>query len=115
MTHREQTQFIKEVSMIKTLVILSAIAFSSAYSADAFDVAAYYTKNCVLCHGKNGQGNAGMKSPKLAGQLSVYVVKALKDYKDNKRTNAPLMKPIVAALDDTKINALATYIEKQLK
>ncbi len=101
--------------MIKTLVVLSAIVFSSAFAADAFKANEYYAKNCVLCHGKNGQGNAGMKSPKLAGQLSVYVIKALKDYKDNKRTNAPLMKPIVAALDDPKISALATYIEKELK
>lgn len=47
-------------------------------------------RNCALCHGIYGQGAAGQLSPRLAGLPQVYLEKATKEFRENKRIN-PLM------------------------
>ena len=68
------------------------------------------TLPCGACHGVGlkGGGNAG---PPLAGRSATYMVRQLMDMKAGVRagTNAGLMKPVVANLDDDDIIGLAAY------
>ena len=67
---------------------------------------------CIACHGPTGAGNPAAKFPKLGSQHATYVVKALNDFKDAKRTNDPskMMQDIAAKMTDAEIKAVAEYI-----
>lgn len=67
---------------------------------------------CASCHGPNGVGNGPGAIPHLAGQKTVYVTKALKDFRSGARANDrnEMMRSIAARLSDKEINAVATYI-----
>lgn len=62
---------------------------------------------CMSCHGVQGISSVPAY-PNLAGQKDAYLVKALKEYKDGKRSS-PIMKAMVASLSDTDIQNLAAY------
>jgi len=96
-------------NMIGKLLILSAVSLSSV-AVMAGDAAAGKTVSarCVACHGVNGEGNAAMVAPKLAGQLEVYIAASLKHFKSGARTN-PLMSPMAAPLTDDEIANVAAY------
>jgi cytochrome c553 len=66
---------------------------------------------CRGCHGSPGYRNAFPKVysvPKLGGQQSAYLVKALQDYRSGARKHAT-MRGIAAPLSDQEIAALAAY------
>ncbi len=48
-------------------------------------------KNCAICHGQYGQGTPGRLSPRLAGLPEDYLVKAITEYKLDKRKNPTMM------------------------
>ena len=65
---------------------------------------------CALCH---GAGLKGMDpAPVIAGAHPIYLVRELYDFKTGARNgpDAQLMKPIVSALSDKDIIALAAYL-----
>ena len=67
---------------------------------------------CAGCHGEKGAGKAASEGlpaiPKLAGQIPGYFVKAMQDYKSDKRVD-PLMNAISKGLTDADIANLAAY------
>ena len=67
---------------------------------------------CAGCHGLNGEGKVmpdGQPAiPQLAGQIPGYFVKAVNDYKTDKRVD-PIMNAISKGLTDVDIANLATY------
>jgi cytochrome c553 len=67
---------------------------------------------CSGCHGLNGEGKVmpdGQPAiPLLAGQIPGYFVKAVNDYKTDKRVD-PIMNAISKGLTDVDIANLATY------
>jgi DmsE family decaheme c-type cytochrome len=62
---------------------------------------------CAGCHGPQGV-SANPAFPSLAGQDARYLADTLRSYKDGSRDN-PIMKGMVAALDETAINNIAGY------
>ncbi|MCZ6731518.1 MAG: c-type cytochrome [Gammaproteobacteria bacterium] len=73
---------------------------------------------CSSCHGPQGQGNAAMYAPKLAGQGDWYLKRQLKSYKQGARGTheqdvfGKMMAPMAATLaDDTAINNVVAYIK----
>jgi len=78
-------------------------------AAVAGDAAAGKAKSevCVGCHGMNGYSNNPM-NPNLAGQKKDYLIKAMKDYKGNKRQD-PMMSSLMAGLTDADIENLAEF------
>lgn len=65
------------------------------------------TRNCNICHGRGFEGNNNV--PRIANQREDYLLKALKDYRDNKRVgygNAQ-MPETVHGLDDAQLGDLA--------
>lgn len=63
---------------------------------------------CAACHGADGNTPIDANTPKLAGQYPDYLLKALKDYKSGKRSNA-IMAAQVKDLSEADMANLAVY------
>src|SRR5262252_6107581 len=63
---------------------------------------------CAGCHGPEGV-SANPAWPSLAGQDARYLADATKAYKDGGSRGDPMMKGMVAALDERTINDIAAY------
>jgi len=63
---------------------------------------------CAACHGKDGNTPVDPSYPKLAGQHSDFLIRALSDYKSGARKNA-IMAGQVQALSKADIENLAAY------
>ena len=66
---------------------------------------------CMSCHGSLGEGSAA--GPRLAGQNVMYIRNQFKAFASGKRQTprSVLMQPVVAALTDEDIEAIAHYYE----
>lgn len=67
---------------------------------------------CAGCHGDKGVSPTPL-FPSLAGQLATYTYKQLKDYKDGKRADNPMMSGLAKPLDDQKMADLAAFYAAQ--
>ena len=72
---------------------------------------------CAACHGSNGEGNAMLNAPKLAGQEAWYLERQLKNFKRGLRGTNPddvygmQMAPMAATLvDEAAIDNVVAYI-----
>ena len=89
--------------------LLALLSVSPAVSAA--DRAAGQAKAdavCAACHGKDGNTPVDPSYPKLAGQYSDFLVRALSDYKSGARKNA-IMAGQVQALSKADIENLAAF------
>ena len=91
-------------------VLLGVFAGGTSYAADP-EAGKEKSRTCAACHGPDGNSATG-DFPRLAGQHSDYLVKALKDYKSGKRKNA-IMAPQVANLTQRDFDDLAAYYSHQ--
>jgi len=66
---------------------------------------------CAACHGPDGNSVAP-DFPRIAGQHSDYLARALMDYKSGARKNA-VMAPMVEKLTKRDIEDLAAYFSQQ--
>ncbi|MCU7802250.1 MAG: cytochrome c4 [Candidatus Thiodiazotropha sp. (ex Lucinoma kastoroae)] len=68
---------------------------------------------CMACHGPSGAGNPQANFPAIGGQHAPYVEKALKDFRDAKRTNdsSNMMQGVVNRMTDQEIAAVAQYVQ----
>ncbi len=62
---------------------------------------------CQTCHGLDGLSKMP-EAPNLAGQVEIYLVKALREYRDGTRQNA-VMNVVAKELGDADIDNLAAY------
>ena len=67
--------------------------------------------SCVACHGVNGN-SVNPVWPTLAGQHQQYIVKQLKAFKNDERTD-PLMTPMAKGLSDADMEDLGAYFAAQ--
>jgi len=96
--------------MLKLLMSATFIcAISMAASVQAGDAEAGKQKSeaCTGCHGMGGKSNNPMY-PSLKGQQKMYLIKALKAYRDGKRDD-PMMSSFAKSLSDADIEDLASY------
>ena len=91
-------------------VLLAIFVSTASYAADP-EAGKEKSRTCAACHGPDGNSATG-DFPRLAGQHSDYLVKALKDYKSGKRKNA-IMAPQVANLTQRDFDDLAAYYSHQ--
>jgi cytochrome c553 len=71
---------------------------------------ALYEKDCLICHGPNGQGNRDEFFPALAGQHYKYLLRQATEMRDGKRRNAkPEMLKIIKGYDDRQLVAVSAY------
>jgi cytochrome c553 len=97
-----------KLALTATVLVLGC---SAAYAGGNPDAGKEKSRPCAACHGADGN-SATPDFPKLAGQHSDYLVKALKDYKSGKRKN-PIMGPQAAPLSLRDMEDLAAYFEHQ--
>jgi cytochrome c553 len=68
---------------------------------------------CTGCHAPSGMGNNPASYPVIAGQYSDYIIKQLKDFQNNRRTNdgdGQIMRAVAAPMSDLEIRAVANYL-----
>ena len=96
--------------LISTILACGLIVGTNAHAADA---AAGKKKSeaCVGCHGMGGKSNNPMY-PSLKGQQQMYLVKAIKAYRDGKRED-PMMSNFAKTLSDADIDDLAAYYSSE--
>lgn len=93
------------------LTLLISLLLSTQLKAQDATKGAELYKQCITCHGNNGEGNAAQKAPRLAGQHDWYVEKQLNDMKAKVRKN-PIMDPFLAKLSEQDIKDLAAFVSK---
>lgn len=72
-----------------------------------------YEKDCQICHGKNGEGDAGKFYPVLAGQHYKFLLREARDIKNKTRRNAnPRMVKVVQKYNDADLEAVSDYISR---
>lgn len=77
------------------------------------------SETCVACHGNQGQGNAALGAPRLAGQQPDYLLRQLQAFKLGQRGYDPAdghgaqMRAVVAGLDDAELKSLAQHFSQQ--
>lgn len=69
---------------------------------------------CAYCHGNTGKGldPSTAMYPVIGGQHKAYLLKQLKDFREDDRVNSPnaIMNRILRSLNDSELDALAAYI-----
>jgi len=68
---------------------------------------------CTGCHAPSGMGNDPAAYPVIAGQHTDYIVKQLKNFQNNLRTNdgeGRLMRGVASPMSDLEIRAVANYL-----
>lgn len=92
--------------LLSSVMLATGLMLVNAHAGDA---AAGKGKSaaCAACHGVNGKSSMPT-NPHLAGQQEMYLVKAIKDYRDGKRKD-PMMSTMAANLSDADIADLAAF------
>lgn len=68
---------------------------------------------CTGCHAPSGNGNGPAAYPAIAGQHYDYLVKQLKAFQNNLRTNdgeGKIMRAVASPMSDLEIRAVANYL-----
>jgi cytochrome c553 len=92
--------------LLVSTIIACGIFMVSNVQADA-DAGKKKSEACVGCHGMNGKSTNPMY-PSLKGQQKMYLIKALKAYRDGGRED-PMMSSFAKSLSDGDIEDLAAY------
>ena len=95
-----------------TVVLSLALAQPAAAGGKAEAGKAKAAQTCAACHGADGAKPSGPDQPILAGQYYDYLVRALSDYKNGRRTN-PIMKGFAGQLSKQDIEDLAAWFSSQ--
>jgi len=100
---------------MKTLVLAvlgALVAFNVQASGNAEKGKQKAAQVCAACHGAEGNKPSAPDQPVLAGQYYDYLVRALGDYKNGRRTN-PIMKGFAGQLSNQDIEDLAAWFSGQ--
>lgn len=72
---------------------------------------------CVVCHGKKGQGNATLNAPAIAGQNAAYLERQLHNFRNRRRgahkPDAPgvqMQAAATALADDAAVAKIASHV-----
>ena len=72
-----------------------------------------YKRDCVQCHGEQGEGNAEKFYPVLAGQHYEYMLRQIRDIAALRRRNAnPDMVKVVKDYKDEQLQAVVDYMSR---
>jgi len=72
-----------------------------------------YLRDCLICHGENGEGSAEKFYPLIAGQNYKYMLREVGFIRDGKRGNAnPEMIKVIKPYSDADLAAVTDYISE---
>ena len=89
------------------LALLACLAAAPAVAGDAAAGRARASAQCAVCHGADGMSQHP-EAPNLAGQVEMYLAKALGEFRDGTRKNE-MMSVIAKDLTDDDIANLAAF------
>lgn len=95
---------------MKYLISIIFLSLSTGVIAQDATKGQELYKQCILCHGANGEGNVAQKAPKLSGQFAWYIEKQILDIKEGKLRKNDVMMPFVSKLSAQDMKDLAAYI-----
>jgi cytochrome c553 len=101
-------------SALATSVLVAAIAHADDAKLEIAVQRAVHV--CAACHGEGGRNPNGA-NPSLAGQMPLYVIAQLKDFRSQTRAESDVqayMWGVSALLDDAMIEGLAEYFASQM-
>ncbi|MDP3267528.1 MAG: c-type cytochrome [Legionella sp.] len=98
---------------MKKLVLTIILVFPLALCAEEAPIPAEQNKTlvCAACHGAQGN-SANPQWPNIAGQHAKYLLKQLKDIKEDKVRHVPTMLAVVANLTEKDMSDLSEYYAK---
>jgi cytochrome c553 len=108
---RAELRTVAAIARVLTLAALTIVCSAQVMADDKAVEGSAIIGNCQGCHGIPGYRNAFpvvYSVPKLGGQESAYLVKALQDYRSGVRKHAT-MRSIAASLSNQQIEAIAAY------
>lgn len=72
-----------------------------------------FERDCQVCHGAHGEGDAQKFFPVLAGQHYKYMLRQATDIRDGRRRNAnPDMVKVIKTYTDKEIDAIVDYMSR---
>ncbi|WGD30348.1 cytochrome c [Ancylobacter sp. WKF20] len=89
------------------LLASTALATTPAHAQDAKAGRAKASAQCAVCHGANGLSQHP-EAPNLAGQVEMYLMKSLEDFRAGRRSNE-MMTVVSKDLTDADIANLAAW------
>jgi len=89
------------------LIAASMLLCAPAMAGDAAAGRAKASGQCAVCHGTNGMSQHP-EAPNLAGQVEMYLAKALGDFRSGTRSNE-MMTIVSKDLSDADIENLAAW------
>jgi cytochrome c553 len=95
----------------KGLWIIAGFFATHALAGDFSQAQKIVSTTCAACHNPDGNSTAP-ENPKLAGQVSEYIERQLKNFKAGVRVN-PVMQGMAASLSDEDIKQLAGFFSEQ--
>ncbi len=101
---------------IATKIALAALIASGATGpvlAGGADL--YVEKNCIACHGVNGNKPVMNAYPRIGGQSEMYLLAQMKDIKTGARNNSHTlaMKNVMGNISDSEMATIAGWLSKQ--
>jgi cytochrome c oxidase subunit 2 len=94
---------------VRSTLFLAALVVSGSARAADYDY-------CTVCHGSDGNGNAAIRAPKIAGIEPWYLKRQFQHFRAGLRgshdqdTTGMEMRPVAEPMDDATIEAVAVYI-----
>jgi len=102
------------VEFILTLPEVTSVSKAEGNASRGQEI---YVQQCASCHGSQGEGQPGLKAPRLAGLESWYQLQQLQNFRNGIRGTAAAdtagqqMKPFADALvDDAALQDVISYI-----
>ena len=105
------SQMIKKALLTLVLLLLS-VTTTWASQSD-------YESKCLACHGENGEGNAVLKSPSIAGLSESYLMRQLTHFRDSVRgthkkdSSGQLMASTSSSLTNSQIQSISQYLSNK--
>ncbi|WP_420475723.1 c-type cytochrome [Noviherbaspirillum sp. ST9] len=96
----------------RSAVILFALAASLPAAAADADIAKRVAP-CMTCHGKEGRATNDGYYPRIAGKPAGYLFNQLRNFRDGRREQYPLMTYLVQHLSDDYLKEMAEYFASQ--
>ncbi len=96
-----------------SLAVITALGIHNLALADGASL--YIEKNCIACHGENGNKPVMDAYPRIGGQSELYMLTQMQDIKSGVRNNdhTLAMKNIMGSVSDADMAAIASWLSKQ--
>ncbi|HYD96786.1 MAG TPA: cytochrome c4 [Noviherbaspirillum sp.] len=94
-------------------LLLTAFTLLAGSALAADEGIARRAEPCVTCHGKEGRATADGYYPRIAGKPAGYLYNQLRNFRDGRRQQYPLMTYLVQHLSDDYLKEFAEHFAAQ--